>query len=58
MPQWWGRNRLTHSLTLTLHGPQGAPGAYQAGAATTVGPRQSDDALDRLAAAAVAELKP
>lgn len=58
VPQWWGRKRQTHSLTLTLHGPAGAPGAYQAGAAATVGPRRSDDALALLAAAAVAELKP
>lgn len=58
VPQWWGRKRLTHSLTLTLHGPEAAPGAYQTSAATTVGPRQADAALPVLAAAAVAELKP
>ncbi|WP_312784277.1 DUF4136 domain-containing protein [Brevundimonas sp.] len=58
VPQWWGRRRLTHSLTLTLHGPEAAPGDYQASAATTVGPRQTDGALPVLAAAAVSELKP
>ena len=58
VPQWWGRRRLTHSLTLTLHGPEAAPGVYQASAAMTVGPRQADGALPALAAAAVSELKP
>lgn len=58
VPQWWGAKRLTHSLTLTLHGPEAEPGTYQAGAVTTVGPRRTDEALDLLAAAAVAELKP
>lgn len=58
VPQWWGRKRLTHRLTLTLHGPEAAPGVYQTSAATTVGPRQADGALPVLAAAAVSELKP
>lgn len=58
LPQWWGRKRLTHSLTLTLHGPEAAPGAYHAAAVTTVGARRADEALAALAAAAVAELKP
>lgn len=58
VPQWWGRKRLAHSLTLTLHGPEAAPGAYQASAATTVAPRQADAALPALAAAAVSELTP
>lgn len=58
VPQWWGRKRLTHSLTLTLHGPEAAPDAYNASAAMTVGPRQADEALAVLAAAVVAELKP
>lgn len=58
IPQWWGLKRMTHSLTLTLHGPEAEPGTYQAGAVTTVGPRRADEALGLLAAAAVAELKP
>ncbi|HEY1072201.1 hypothetical protein [Brevundimonas sp.] len=57
MPQWWGRKRLTHSLTLTLHGPGAASDDYHAGAATTLGARRADEALAALAAAAVAELK-
>ena len=58
VPQWWGRKRMIHSLTLTLHGPEAAPGAYQTSATTTVGSRQADGALRLLAAAAVSELKP
>ena len=58
VPQWWGRKRQAHSLTLTLHGPEAAPGAYQASAATTIVPRQADAALPALAAAAVSELTP
>lgn len=58
IPQWWGTRRLTHSLTLTLHGPEAAPGAWHASATTTVGPRRADEALNLLAAAAAAELKP
>lgn len=58
VPQWWGRQRLTYSLTLTLHGPEAAPDAYHVGAATTVGERQADQALIALAGAVAAELKP
>lgn len=58
VPQWWGRRRLTHSLSLTLHGPEAAPGAYQMSATTAVGPRHSNEALALLAAAVVAELQP
>lgn len=58
LPQWWARKRLTHALTLVLHGPEAAPRAYQASAATTVSARQADEAWAILAAAAVAELKP
>ena len=58
LPQWWARKRRTYSLTLTLNGPGGAPGAYHASAATTVAEQKDDAVLNALASAVVADLKP
>ncbi|MFK0298563.1 hypothetical protein ACIQTU_05005 [Brevundimonas sp. NPDC090276] len=56
LPQWWSTGRKTHVLSLTLNGPGAAPTVYEARAATVVGDRKKDAALDALAEAVVAEL--
>ena len=58
LPQWWGRGRQVHSLTLILIGPGDSTTVYQSAAVATARPRDPDAMIERLAEAAAGALAP
>lgn len=58
VPQWWGRKRMVHSLTVILNGPGDSPTAYRATAAVKMRDRAPEATIDRLAQAVATDLLP